>query len=57
MGLDGDINAVFHDTDGSLSGVKNSSIVTLNPFFNTFTCSERKNWNAQVVTKKYVAEN
>ena len=47
--VDGDRNSVFLDVDGSVTGIRNSSVVSNTPFFNTYRCVDRTNdWNAQV---------
>lgn len=51
---DGDLNAIFRDLDGSTTGVINSCVVPLTPFFSSYRCQERPEWAAQVCHEPFV---
>ena len=51
--LDGDKNPTILDLDGSLTGIPNSNIVRNNPFFTSYNCYARPEWEAQVCKEKF----
>ena len=53
VGHDGDVSAVFLDTDGSVTGTPGRSVMTLNPFLYGAGCEARPEMNAQVCTGDY----
>ncbi len=53
VGHDGDVSAVFLDSDGSVTGTPGRSVMTLNPFLYGTGCEARPDWNAQVCTGDY----
>ncbi|XP_069120731.1 cell surface hyaluronidase-like [Argopecten irradians] len=52
--LDGDLEAVFRDTDGSVTTLPGSSVVRLFPFVTTSDCTFRPNWNLAICPYKYM---
>ncbi|OWF51488.1 transmembrane protein 2-like [Mizuhopecten yessoensis] len=52
--LDGDIEAVFRDADGSVTTVPGSSVVRSDQFLTTSDCSFRPNWNLAICPFKYM---
>jgi cell migration-inducing and hyaluronan-binding protein len=53
VGHDGDVSAVFLDTDGSVTGTAGRSVMTMNPFLYGTGCEARADWNAQLCTGDY----
>ena len=51
---DGDAFSIIRDTDGSITGVANSSIVPNNPVLLTANCTGKSLWNAFVCPHRYV---
>jgi hypothetical protein len=53
VGHDGDISAVFLDTDGSVTGTAGKYVMTSNPFLYGSNCEARADWGAQVCNGDY----
>ncbi len=54
-GHDGDVSAVFLDTDGSLTGAAGRSVTTTNPFLYGSACTARADWNAMTCNGDYAS--
>jgi cell migration-inducing and hyaluronan-binding protein len=55
VGHDGDVSAVFLDTDGSVTGTAGRSVMTTNPFLYGAGCAARSDWNAMTCVGDYAS--
>jgi cell migration-inducing and hyaluronan-binding protein len=55
VGHDGDVSAVFLDTDGSVTGTAGRSVMTMNPFLYGASCAARAEWGAMTCTGDYAS--
>ena len=51
--LDGDLESILYDADGSLTGVADTTLVKPYPLYTTSECYERGDWGMAVCPHHY----